>query len=252
MSGANLYSDGRIYDLLYRGDGEDTAFYISLADRFGGPVLELACGTGKYLLPLARGGHDVWGMDLAAAMLEHAAAKARGAGVPLRLSASDMRDFRLDKQFRLIMLAGNSACHLVSADEFSRCAKCVREHLAPDGVFVVDVFVPDARLLARDSNTEYAFGAYDDPDDGARVAVTYRASYDPISQISHVTLLASRDGGPTQPFSELTLKMWYPCELEAALRQAGFHVDERYGNHHGGELNANSGKQILICRPGVS
>src|SRR5918995_884300 len=97
------YADPVDYD---RRDSSDTgvAFYASLAQQTGGPVLEIACGTGRGAIPIARQGFAVTGLDVVPGMLQRARSKA--AGLPVRWLEGDARTFGLGERFRLIFLTG--------------------------------------------------------------------------------------------------------------------------------------------------
>lgn len=248
MDHAPIYEDGRHYDGLYGTTGPDVDIFAALAGRACGDVLELACGTGKFLLPIAAAGVRVVGLDCSAAMLAWAAEKARAAGVAVELHHADMRDFVLPGRFALVFIAGNSFCHLMNHDDARRMLACVRRHLLPGATFVVDVFVPDVRLLARDAAEVFAMGAYEDPDDGMRIEVSGSQRYDASTQTLVIESWRRRPDGDRPQRGELRLRMWFPCELEAALHTAGFEVVERFGGHDRSAFGANSGKQILICR----
>jgi SAM-dependent methyltransferase len=243
-----LYDDGLRYDLLYPVDPLDVRFYLDLAREYPGEILELACGTGKYLVPWAQAGALVTGLDAAPGMLARAAEKARAAGVSITLHEGDMRAFALPGRFDLIVIAGNSFCHLHTPADAARCLACVRRHLRPGGVCVIDVFVPDVRLLARDPRQRYPYGEYDDPADGARVYVTHSQRYDPAAQLCTVTRYTRREGEDREHTDVFTLKMWFPVELETLLKYNGFTVLRRYGGHNGAEFGPGAGKQILLTR----
>lgn len=247
-----IYRDGRHYDRLYAMDGPDVDFYLAIARAIPGPILELACGTGKYVIPWASAGQRVVGLDLSRTMLAHAATKAQAAGVTPTLQMADMRDFRLDERFGLIVIAGNSLCHLHTSGDLERCLACVREHLRPDGRFVIDVFVPDVQLLARDPHVRYPYGEYDDPDDGVRVRITHSPNYDAAAQLNRITLYQRRDGDEREATGELTLKMWFPFELAAALGYNGFVIEKRLGDYSGATCTSRSSRQILICQSQAS
>ncbi len=135
-----------MYDLFTGGgllDG-DIAFYQEQARRFGGPILELACGTGRILSPLVAAGHDVVGLDRSRAMLDMAAAKP---GLGAVLHEGDMRDFRIDRSFALIIVAARSFQHLVEPAEQRAALSCARRHLRPDGHLILDLFDPKFELL---------------------------------------------------------------------------------------------------------
>ena len=107
-----LYREGRHYDLLNADVVADIPFYLEEARRAGGPVLELACGTGRLTIPIAQTGVEVVGLDQSASMLAHLRTKARQAGVEVPLVEGDCREFELGRKFALIFMAFNSMQHL--------------------------------------------------------------------------------------------------------------------------------------------
>lgn len=247
---SDLYLDGDAYDRMYAADGLDIEFYRALAKQVvpsgGARTLELACGTGKLLIPLAMDGHRVVGVDSAPDMLNAARRKCEQASVQLELVEADIRTISLDRAFDLVFIAGNSFCHMLTLSDAEACLAAVMRHLAPRGRFAVDVFVPDARMLARDADVRYPFACYRE-DDGREVTVTHAASYDPVLQIVTVSTYTVRAGEPGEMGGTLSLRMWYPAELEELLHYNRFRVLDRFGNHAFGPLSAKSGKQILIC-----
>ena len=100
MTEASLYDAPTLYDFIIRA-GPCEAFYRDLARQTGGPILELACGTGRLTIPPARDGHEVVGLDLSLAMLN--AAKAKAAKVKISFVQGDMRNFDLQRRFPLIV-----------------------------------------------------------------------------------------------------------------------------------------------------
>ena len=139
-----IYDDPHLYDLLVpRGPCE--SFYKSVARSTGGPVLELACGTGRLTIPLARDGHRVVGLDMSECMLGRARAKAAEAGVALSLIQGDMRAFELGQRFALVIVSCNSLGHLTSNEELRSCFCAIQRHLASGGGVV-------RRVRSRDGN----------------------------------------------------------------------------------------------------
>ena len=121
--------------------------YRDLAYQIGGPILELACGTGRLTIPLARDGHDIVGLDASSAMLR--SAKSKTDGLDIMFVHSDMRNFDLGRRFPLIILSCNSLAHLTSNEDLKAGLDRVAKHLAPGGVFAFDVINPDIRMLAN-------------------------------------------------------------------------------------------------------
>src|SRR4051812_24989287 len=102
-----LYEAPALYDRLVP-PGPCEQFYGQVASQTGGPVLELACGTGRLTVPLAQAGHECVGLDASENMLGHARQKALAAGVPVELIRADMTDFDMGRRFGLIVLSCNS------------------------------------------------------------------------------------------------------------------------------------------------
>lgn len=102
-------------------------------------MLELGCGTGRLTIPLEREGHDITGLDNSDRMLRRARSKPIAVGVDATWSEGDMRGIDLSRQFSLIFCPFGTFNHL-HRDEVSECLASVREHLLPDGHFVLDTF----------------------------------------------------------------------------------------------------------------
>jgi SAM-dependent methyltransferase len=246
-----LYADGRLYDLLYADPegGEDVDFVLAMARNHPGPVVELACGTGRFIVPLARQGHDVIGLDSSGAMLAEARAKSTALDLSPRLVEGDMRDFALDVSASLVFIAGNSLCHLLTNDDVDACFTSVRRHLASDGRFLIDVFVPEATLLARSPEGRFEYGDYEHPD-GGRVEVTYSVRYDKIAQINDVTLFGRHGNDAEENLGTLRMRMFFPQELRALLLHHGFRIENMFGDFRRTPLDTTAAKQVLICTLG--
>jgi len=124
----------------------DVDFYLSCAREFGGPVLELATGTGRVLWPIAEAGFDIVGLDLSAEMLT--AAQAKGAYEPAivrnraRFYRMDMTSFELNDSFRLAMIPFRAFHHLTTPEAQRRCLNCIKRSLVAGGHLVLDLFDP--------------------------------------------------------------------------------------------------------------
>ncbi len=146
-----LYDDSRFYDLVH-GDfaaPEVLAFYEDKIERYGSPILEIACGSGAYLVPFAEKNIEAVGVDISPEMLKRAKEKASARNVSLDLKTGDMRDFELNRKFPLILLLGNSLQHLETREDVEKCFASVKKHLTPNGRFIVEVFNPSLQILNR-------------------------------------------------------------------------------------------------------
>lgn len=235
-----IYRDGAHYDRLFgRGHVE---FWLSQARITGGPILELGYGTGKLSISLAEAGFSVAGLDNSPALLQFAASK----NDDVEWIEGDMRNFSLQERFALIMLPSNNLGHLHTPEDFEGCIRGVKRHLQPGGVFVIDVFVPNLKLLLRDSKEEYVLDEYDSPEGQGRVRIMARSRYEPRTQIMRTTTIRKVAGQPDLAGS-LDLKMYFPRELEALVRSHGLRIAARYGGHAGEAFDEKSRFQILVC-----
>jgi SAM-dependent methyltransferase len=150
----------RIYDPWSRSVTEDIGFYVEQALASGGPVVELAVGTGRIAVPIARAGIAVIGVDSSPEMLAEARVAAESAGVShlLDLRLGDLREPPVDERVPLAICPFRSLLHMESEDEKLRALTAARNILADDGRFVFDVFAPsredieetDGRWLERE------------------------------------------------------------------------------------------------------
>lgn len=236
-----IYRNGAHYDRLFgRGYVE---FWLSQAKLHGSPILELGCGTGKLAIPLAEAGFSVVGLDNSPALLRFAASK----NDDVRWIEGDMRSFDLDERFALIMLPSNNLGHLHTPEDFESCISSVKRHLRPEGVLVIDVFVPNLKLLLRGADEDYVLDEYDSPEGQGRVRVMARSHYESTTQIMRTTTVRKVAGQPDLVGS-LDLKMYFPRELEALVQCNGLRIAARYGGHGGEPFDEQARFQILVCR----
>jgi ubiquinone/menaquinone biosynthesis C-methylase UbiE len=128
----------------------DVAFYVELARKAGGPLVELAIGTGRVAIPVAQAtGQRVIGIDASPAMLEQARARAAEAGVKLDLHEGDMRDLALDKPAALIYCPFRALLHLPTWADRRRTFERIAASLRPGGRFAWNAFAFDHQIAAR-------------------------------------------------------------------------------------------------------
>jgi SAM-dependent methyltransferase len=239
-----IYQDGRHYDLLY--SNIYTQFWTELAQEYGGPILELACGTGAKAIPLAQAGLEVTGIDSSEAMLREARRKATVANVTAAWYLADMRSFQLGKMYRSILLLANSICHLLTYQDLEACLASVKQHLAPGGHFIVSVFVPDLALLCKGPDVRESFGDYIDPDTGEAVVIANAPYYDKATQIRHNQLFYKIGDRDEAAAGELSMRMYFPQELDALFHYNGFAFAQKYGDTNRNPFGADSTAQIYI------
>lgn len=126
-----------LYDQTIQ-DDFDISYYIDLAGRVGGTVLDLGCGTGRILLPLLRAGIKVSGLDNSASMLEIARRKIARAGHNAELFLGDIRNFELPDRYDLILLPYYTMIYMLNDSDRSQVLQSVHRHLRENGVFAFD------------------------------------------------------------------------------------------------------------------
>ncbi len=251
------YEDAVLYDYEYRRRRSDVRFYRRFAEQqlgSSGHVLELACGSGRVTIGLARQGFDVLGIDLSQPMLERAKARVsrlgRAAKKRVHLLRADMRSFALGRRYPLIVMAFNSFEHLYTRVDVAACLKQVAQHLEPDGRFVFDVQLPDMRWLCRSPEIRWSRTMFRHPGTGKKTEYTTNHSYDPISQIVLIRLYykTDEDGREDTQVINLSQRKFFPAELEMLLSANGFCAVERYGDFQDHPLNQDAENQVLVCK----
>ena len=155
----NMDEDGRrlasLYDAHHRRHPEDLDFWLDLAGRYGDPVLELGCGTGRVMVPLAQAGHTIFGLDRDKAMLQVLKERLNRRPVAnLHFFQGEATCFNLAQKFGLILFPCNTYSTLAEAER-AKCLKRVRGHLTPGGAFVASTVNPQVVFdLPQSSYTE--------------------------------------------------------------------------------------------------
>jgi ubiquinone/menaquinone biosynthesis C-methylase UbiE len=138
------------YDELWPGMTADVPFYVGLAQKSDGPVVELAVGNGRVAVPVGRAiGRPVIGIDSSPTMIKQARINAAAAGVQLDLRLGDIRDLELDDTAALIYCPARSLLHLPTWADRRAVFERVRRSLRPDGRFAWNAFAFDHHIAAR-------------------------------------------------------------------------------------------------------
>jgi len=218
---------------------EDIGFYVDEAKATRGDVLEVGCGTGRILLPIARTGAAITGIDASKQMLERCRANlsAEPAAVRsrVRLAQHDMREFSLGAQFALIIAPFRVVQHLTTVDDQLGFLGTVARHLAPRGRLVFDVFNPRFDKLVGADGVEREDTPEHRLSDGRTFHRAYRiARVRWIDQVSEAELVYYVDG---KRYVQAFEMRWYlAAELRHLLARAGFRVREMYGDFARGPL----------------
>jgi SAM-dependent methyltransferase len=236
----------------------DVGFYVDLARRSGGPVLEAGCGTGRVLIPIARAGIEIDGFDTSDGML--AACRASLAREPqsvrdrVRLVSADMRTATLGRAYPLVTIPFRSFQHLLTTEDELQALGTLREHLLPDGLLVVDLFNPSLPFLTDQRITiePYLEPAFTMPD-GRRVVRGYRiAGRDYFAQVQDVEFtidVTHPDGRHETSREQFPLRYLFRYELEHLLERSGFAVEAVYSDYDRSPFGSTyPGELIAVAR----
>jgi SAM-dependent methyltransferase len=235
----------RFYDAFV--ERPDETLYLELANRFGSPILELACGTGRITLLLAEAGYEITGIELSPEMLEIAQGKLKQLpeDVYSRVSLyhGDVTNFQLDKKFAMIIIPW-SFKFLLTTDDQLACLRQVRNHLTDDGVFILDLYPREViDMNDRDSETV-------DIDD-ATITRTFIYSTNILTQLRHTTSLIDivhSDGRIEHLETEAVVSIIMPRETELLMRMAGLEITEEYGGDDFSEYTLEDWKRVLVLK----
>lgn len=220
--GPQTYGDriAEVYDEWFHPptSAEDTVeFLAGLAG--GGPVLELAIGTGRIGLPLAARSIEVHGIDASEAMV--ARLRAKPGGEDISVTIGDFADVGVEGRYRLIAIVFNTLWALLTQQDQVRCVRNVAEHLTEDGTFVTEMYVPDPARFDRGQRMHVRTIE-------SRRVILEASLHDPEHQRVSGQLIALEDGGGISMFP-VELRYIWPSELDLMAELAGLRLRERWG-----------------------
>lgn len=226
-----------VYDIEHADFDADIDLYLNLAEAVGDPILELGCGSGRVLLPLAEAGFRVTGVDGSPSMLSRAAERvdARALTDQVSLVHADMRhaDEAVGGPFGLIIISLNGLLHIPTQTEQRRLLSTVRRALDPRGQLVLDLFNPTPDTLRDLSRGVQHEGAWPHPAGGT------------IDKWSSRRLVASEQllentvwydhlqptGNLMRKRASFPMRYVYLSELALMLEEAGFAEWQAYGGY---------------------
>jgi SAM-dependent methyltransferase len=248
------------YVVPYR-ERRDVGFFVELAQQACGAVLEIGCGTGRVLIPMAQVASEVVGLDASPAMLAvcHGKLARESADVQakVKLVEADMRNFELYRTFRLITLPFRPFQHLITVEDQRACLQAIHRHLTEDGKLVLDLFNPslpgllgDERFL-EELNREPAFSM----PDGRKVLRRHHVlSCDLFNQTQDVEQsyrVTYADGHEERFVQHFKLRHFFRFEVEHLLARSGFEVEQVYSDFDKSPYGSKyPGDLIFVARKG--
>jgi SAM-dependent methyltransferase len=239
----------------------DIAFIVEAAATAGGPVLEIGCGTGRVLIPTARAGVEIVGLDLSPDMLT--VCRTRLLDEPesvqsrVTLVQADMRGFALGRTFALVTIPFRPFQHLLTVEDQLSCLQSIHQHLENEGLLILDIFNPSLEALVNrpvgeelDEEPEFTMP------DGRRVIRRHRTvSRDRFNQIDDHELIyyvTHPDGREERLVHSFQLRYLFRFEAEHLLARAGFAVEHLYAGYDKSEYGSRYPGELLFLARKIS
>lgn len=247
------------YDAAYSAkiDLVDRDFYLDLAGEYGGPVLELGCGTGRVTLPLARQGHDVTGVDASRSML--AVLRAKLASEPasvrrrVRVVEGDFRTRSLRDRFPLVIIPFRPLQHMYTAEDQLAALGNAGSHLADGGVLAFDVFNPRFDKLLSGDGEEHLELEWPDGDGTGRTIRRFfvKEGFDPVNVVfAGRFIFRLYEGGRVLSEEEEPFRMsvyTYP-HLKALFFAAGLETVGEFGSFDRKPIDPAAPEMIFLLK----
>lgn len=243
------YEDPELYDLLFDGYRDDVDTYLAHARATGGPVLDLACGTGRLLLPMLEAGLDVEGLELEPEMLSVLTRKARERGLEPVVHSGDMRDLDLTRRYAMIVCAFNTLVHNLTPEDWIATLRGCRAHLAPGGSLLFDVQTMNPEALCDPDGVPVQEFDVKFPEEGLTLRVFDTRRKDLVAQVQRsrieVQELDAADEVVDTHRFETSLRWVQKNELALMLGLAGFERWEIHGGFAGEPLAPDSLQMVV-------
>jgi SAM-dependent methyltransferase len=239
------------YDIEHAHFSEDLDLYRNFAELCGGKILELACGSGRVLLPLAQEGYELTGVDSSAAMLAIARTHIEAAGLGARctLEWQNIITLHLEQKFRLAFIALGSFAHITTRKEQVEALKSIHAHLSPGGTFIIDISNADVHYM-EDLGGQMLHQATWQRDDGTFLThfVSPATATDRrLLELTHFYDEHSQGGAVHRTIVTTHLYLFGRNEMELLLERAGFIMKDVYGDYDLSPFQLESPRMICIA-----
>jgi trans-aconitate methyltransferase len=249
------------YDLEHESDERDVAFYGRLVTRLrAARVLELGCGSGRITLPVAHAlppHGEIVGVELSEQMLSEARRKLDESAEPsasVRLEQGDMRTWRSDARFDLVLIACSSITHLLTLEDQLAVWRRAYDHLETGGRFVIDITMPDFGACAESLRTPpRALTEVDldqtDADTQIRLIRQRTLRFDVLEQRADIQFLYDKfEGGRhvSRYVSDFTSHVYFPRELTLLYLYSGFEVEAVWGDYAFRHATSRSREVVMM------
>jgi SAM-dependent methyltransferase len=240
------YNDPEKYDLQYEGYMKDFPLLYEWANKLGGPIVDLACGTGRMTIPLAERGFDLIGVDLNKGMIERAKNKSKIKGLNIQWCLQDCTQFTLSTKSNFIYMTGNSFQHFLTNESQDQLMQSVYDHLNERGVFIFGTRFPSLQEFNEESIERNYIDEF-----SRKINEVETEIYDSIKQVLRCLsrrTIQHENGDRVVEEDSILLRYVYPQEMERLLKQNSFAIIDVYGSWSKDNLQGDSTEMIYVCQ----
>jgi SAM-dependent methyltransferase len=249
----------KYYDDAYAAKPEliDVPFYLEQARQTAGPVLEIACGTGRILLALARAGVRMHGVDKSPHMLRVLQERLSREPAEVRervfVEPGDMREFRLSQRFPLVIIPFRPMQHMFTVPDQIKALQTAAFHLNDDGRLIFDVFFPKFEYIPDGIGQEVLELEWPLASEPGRIVRRYflKEAYDKINQNFRATFIFRTYEGDKlvrEETEEIRISYYTYPHLQALLLLAGLEVVEEYGSFQKAPLDNQATEMVFVLK----
>ncbi len=240
----------KVYDMIYGNFKEDLDFYKREARKAKGKVLEIACGTGRIYLELLKDGIDAYGIDISENMLKVLKEKAKKLGLNPKVKKADMRNFRFNTKFSLIIIPFRSFLHNLTFNDQIKTLENCRKHLKSDGRLILNFFFPNPEVIVKNYGREKEDRVIEF--NNRKFVVTSKSYFiDEVNQIVEFIQTLKSESGEVLWRGKFQIALIYKKEFELLLRLTGFKKWKVYGGFNYEPLKSYRQEMVWIVENDV-
>lgn len=247
MSQEKYYSlSPQTYDDQFWWKKDDIEFWKFILNKKQSKTLELAAGTGRLALPLIRENINYTGLEISKEYCDYANNQISTICKKNKIIHGDMRSFNLNQTFDNIFIGFNSLLHLLKEKDLQETLGCIKKHMNKRTNLFIDVFVPHALFLSRNSEQEFKICEFFDSTCNSESTIYEVLNYDYKKEIMHVKWRYKNKKKLYNQFM-FKMKMYYPDTMNRILTDEGFKIKDLWGDYNKSKFNSESPLQIYRC-----
>ena len=240
----NIYKRPDLYDAIHKDYRWDNKLVKHFANKAGGPVLELASGTGRLAKIILELGLTYTGLDTSKEYIRTSKKRYGSRGT---FYVQNMQSFHLKTQFNFIFVGFNSFLHNLTNEHAINCLKCVSDHLTDNGLFLLSAYIPDPSFLFRKHNKLFPATDYF-TFENHQCRIMESNSYNKETEINRLTWFLEKNGKLQPEKYSFKMRMFNPHTMDLLFENSGLTIKEKLGDYDGSAMNQNSDMQIYICK----